>query len=81
MSHQVVADVLIDTLTNVGWRDDADELIADMLEHDGIEQTIERVREIQIAMEFVKDNVTVVDLHYGDLDNLNEVLDDAIDRY
>lgn len=84
MSHQIVADVLLETLTNAGWLDDADELIGDLLQLEGIEVATERVREIQIAMEFVKDNETG-DRHvnggYGDLDRLPELLEEAIDQF
>lgn len=90
MSHQVVADVLLETLTNAGWIDDADELIADLLLHLGFEKATERVREIQIAMEFVKDNEThrvlrrddrSMNSGYGDLDRLPELLEEAIDNF
>lgn len=85
MSHQVVADVLFDTLQTLGWMDDADELIFDFIVDNGIEDATEHVREIQIAMDFVIDNGTN---NIAGLTNLTAVshrlpklLKEAIDRY
>jgi hypothetical protein len=76
-NNRAIAHVLLQTLTNAGYLDDANELISDMMDNESYESCIEHFVEIEHAVDFVNqfgDDCNVVN------DFIVQVVDEASKR-
>lgn len=76
-NNKAIADVLLQTLTNAGYLDDADELISDMMDNESLEVCLEHFVKIEHAVDFINqygDDCNVVN------DFVTRTIDEAVER-
>lgn len=75
-NNRAIAEVLLQTLTNAGYLDDADELISYMMDNESLEKCFEHFVKIEHAVDFVNqfgDDCNVVnDFVVRTIDEANE---------